>query len=60
METAFGLYVPENGTIPCTREMVPVSVLQPFPPDFSNLNPTRTFFMFNELRSRPCQRALLG
>ena len=31
METAFGLYVPENGMIPCPREMVLISLLPPFP-----------------------------
>ena len=39
METVFGLYVPENGMIPCPQEMVPVSLLPPFPPDFSPLLP---------------------
>jgi hypothetical protein len=37
METAFGLQVPESGTIPCPREMVLMSLLPPFPPEFSTL-----------------------
>lgn len=43
-ETSFGLQVPENGMIPCPREMVLISLLPPFPPDFSSL-PYQLFFL---------------